>query len=404
MRKRLLSMLLAFAMVLGILPMLSMEAAADEPASVTVYLSMSEDDEFMTGAETTKPIVMMPVTVPYFDLALYGLEEYYFSSEEYGSDGGDHSSDLEPGTAEFAKDKVTLLHLYIYVTELFYCGEDEGGKGYLYDEGMMGTDVLNFSGGVGSSFITQMWGEDCNLQYYVNYVYPLASSGWGATSDQILLEDGDIVTLGHFTSWDFYADSTAIFNYITAEKNTVTQGEQLALSVLRAGKDPDAVGENYDTVSIPVTSCPTLYYAPVDDIPSGDVTDWEKLDDADEEGNYMLDTTGWEPGTYMIAIPGQYGAEFPDAIVSTPGGMLLTVLADEPEAPPVNYGDVNGDSSVDASDVSLVAQYVANLYKDIDTAAADVDNSGSIDASDVSLIAQYVAHLLDALPVGSANS
>lgn len=84
--------------------------------------------------------------------------------------------------------------------------------------------------------------------------------------------------------------------------------------------------------------------------------------------------------------------------------MLLTVVGDKPEAPPVNYGDVNGDSSVDASDVSLVAQYVANLYKDIDTAAADVDNSGSIDASDVSLIAQYVAHLLDALPVGSANS
>ena len=87
MRRRILSLLLAFAMVLGMVPMFSLEAAADEPASVTVYLSMSHDDKFMVGEGSGKKMVMVPVTVPYFDLADYGLEEYYFSSESYDSDG-----------------------------------------------------------------------------------------------------------------------------------------------------------------------------------------------------------------------------------------------------------------------------------------------------------------------------
>ena len=48
-----------------------------------------------------------------------------------------------------------------------------------------------------------------NLNYYLNYEYPLASAGWGSTCDQILLREGDIVTLGHFSDWSFFNDTTS---------------------------------------------------------------------------------------------------------------------------------------------------------------------------------------------------
>ena len=175
-----------------------------------VVLSLSADDCFMVGPGSGAIMAMKDITVPYFDLALYGLEEYYFVSEVYGDDGdGKPGSDLQPGTAEYAEGKVTLLHLYIYALEVFYCGiePEEAGQGCLYEEGLIGTEVFSISGGVGSSFLNQFWGGDCNLNYYVNYEYPLASEGWGSTADQILLRDGDIITLGHFTGWSFYADT-----------------------------------------------------------------------------------------------------------------------------------------------------------------------------------------------------
>lgn len=373
MRRRMLSLLLAFALLLGMMPMVvSADETSTETASVDIILSMSHDAAFMAGEGTGKIMALLPVTVPYFDLALYGLEDYYFSSEEYGSDGsGGPSSDLEPGTAEYAKDKVTLLHLYIYATEVFYCGEEpeNAGQGYLYNEGLIGTETFSIEGGQGSSYLTQLWGGDCNLQYYVNHVYPLAATGWGATSDQILLEDGDIVTLGHFTSWDFYSDSTAIFNYITADSTTVTQGDEVELSVLRAGKDPED-SSSYNTVSLPVTYGPTLYYCNANDVPSADVAEWTSLGAADEEGKYTLDTTSLEPGEYIVALPGQYGQEYLDAICSTPGGMRLTVEAAETDDDQGSGSDqestsgLNGDTDKNGTvDVTMtISQGVDDFY------------------------------------------
>ena len=413
MRKRILSLLLALVLVLGLVPA---QASADEVPSVDVIMSLSYDDQYMEGQDTGEVMALLPITVPYFDLALYGLEEYYFSSQSYGDDGdGRPGSNLEPGTAESAYGHVTMMHVNIFLTEVYYCGLNpaEAGQGYLYEAGLLKTgksyseedyenSLLIVSGTVGSSYLEKFWDYSCNLNYYVNYEFPLASAGWGATADQILVEDGDIITLGGFSSWNMLSDSAYGFNYIAAESATVSRGEMVELTVMRASEDLTAPGT---TAQNPVDSCPEVFYCLVDDMPSKNVAEWTSLGYADGAGNITLDTSSLEAGKYMVAIPGQYGVDNDASnIVSTPGGMLLTVVGDEPEAPPVNYGDVNGDSSVDASDVSLVAQYVANLYKDIDTAAADVDNSGSIDASDVSLIAQYVAHLLDALPVGSANS
>lgn len=340
MKKRLLSLLLALVMVLG-LTCLAPVAQADGyegVPSATVTLSLSRDGEYMVGEATGEVMAFKEITVPYFDLALYGLEEFYFVSEVYGDDGdGAPGSDMEPGTPEYAYGKVTLLHLYIYALEVYYCGvpEEDAGQGYLYEEGLIGTEVLYISGSVGSSFLVQFWGGDCNLNYYVNYVYPLASGGWGATADQILLREGDIVTLGNFTNYGFYADPTSIFNYITVGDQpfsgeyeyTVTQGDQVELSIWHAGPN---MGMSDGTAQLPVTYMPDVFYVSADDV-AADVWEWEMLDAggylgyADENGQLVIDTAGMAPGKYFVAVPGQVGEYYPDEICSTPGGLILNV-------------------------------------------------------------------------------
>ena len=322
--KRLLSLVLAFVMVLGMFPAPAFATEGEEDTSVDVVLSLSADDCFMVGPDSGAIMALKDITVPYFDLALYGLEEYYFVSESYSDDGdGKPGSDLQPGTPEYAEGKVTLLHLYIYALEVFYCGidPDEAGQGYLYEEGLIGTEVFSISGGVGSSFMNQFWGGDCNLNYYVNYEYPLASEGWGATADQILLRDGDIITLGHFTGWSFYADPYSIFNYITADNENPVQGEEVKLTLYFAGADLGSSGGTAQNLN---THCLDVYCAPADDIPSEDVTDWQFVGTADENGELVVNTAALEAGEYIFAVAGQPG-DYTEEICSTPGGVRITV-------------------------------------------------------------------------------
>ena len=154
-------------------------------------------------------IALRQLDIPYFDLSLYGLEKYYFVSESYEEGEG-------LGQATDYEGKVTVLHMLLYATEVYYCGIDpeDAGKGYLYEQGMIGTSAFSPEGAAGSMYIRKLWGMDENFNYYYNYAYPLASEGWGSTADQILLKDGDIVTVGHFTSWNFHLDDESVFNFI----------------------------------------------------------------------------------------------------------------------------------------------------------------------------------------------
>ena len=56
---------------------------------VTVYFSFSHDDKFESCEQSGQTVALKKVTVPYFDLALYGLENFYFASEDYGPARGD---------------------------------------------------------------------------------------------------------------------------------------------------------------------------------------------------------------------------------------------------------------------------------------------------------------------------
>ena len=347
---------------------------------VTVYFSFSHDDKFESCEQSGQTVALKKVTVPYFDLALYGLEDFYFASEDYGPASGDPTggpgSALDPGTKEFAYGKITMLHLFLYATEVYYLGIDpaDAGKGYLANNGIMGTDIFSYSGSTGSIFLQNIWNYDLNLNYYLNYEYPLASAGWGSTCDQILLRDGDIVTLGHFTDWSFFNDTTSIFNYIVADKTDPVQGDKIKLELYHAGADMNG---SYNTAHTLIDYSPSVYCTPVNDIVSGDVTTWQYVGNAEADGSLVVDTSTLAPGEYIFALAGQPGKENSGVICSTPGGIRLTI-----HEKPVVKGDLNGDGVIDSTDVMALFNAI-NSGDDLDATVADVNGDGVIDARDV---------------------
>ena len=347
---------------------------------VTVYFSFSHDDTFESCNESGETMALKEVTVPYFDLELYGLENFYFASENYGPASGDPTggpgSALDPGTKEFAYGKVTMFHLFIYATEVYYLGIDpaDAGKGYLANNGIMGTDTFNYTGSTGSIFLQNIWNYDLNLNYYLNYEYPLASAGWGSTCDQILLREGDIVTLGHFSDWSFFNDTTSIFNYIVADKTDPVQGDKIKLELYHAGAD---MYGTYNTAHTLIDYSPSVYCTPVNDIVSGDVTTWQYVGNAEADGSLVVDTSTLAPGEYIFALAGQPGKENSGVICSTPGGIRLTI-----HEKPVVKGDLNGDGVIDSTDVMALFNAI-NSGDDLDATVADVNGDGVIDARDV---------------------
>ena len=347
---------------------------------VTVYFSFSHDDTFESCEQSGQTVALKKVTVPYFDLALYGLEDFYFASEDYGPASGDPTggpgSALDPGTKEFAYGKITMLHLFLYATEVYYLGIDpaDAGKGYLANNGIMGTDTFNYTGSTGSIFLQNIWNYDLNLNYYLNYEYPLASAGWGSTCDQILLREGDIVTLGHFSDWSFFNDTTSIFNYIVADKTDPVQGDKIKLELYHAGAD---MYGTYNTAHTLIDYSPSVYCTPVNDIVSGDVTTWQYVGNAEADGSLVVDTSTLAPGEYIFALAGQPGKENSGVICSTPGGIRLTI-----HEKPVVKGDINGDGVIDSTDVMALFNAI-NSGNDLDATVADVNGDGVIDARDV---------------------
>ena len=383
-RIRFCALLLTLALLFALLPMSVF--ASEETASVDIYLSVSHDADFLE-MPTDEIMAFQKMTVPYFDLSLYGLQQYYFVSESYGkgddtveNDNGQiekPSSNLTPGNAEFAAGKVTMLHALIYATEVYYCGVDavDAGKGYLKKQNYIGTDVFKPEGSVGSMYLRNIWNMDENLNYYHNYKYPLASEGWGSTADQILLHDGDIVTIGHFSNWSFHQDPLSVFNLIKSGDESVTveapQNTELDLTVYLAGK-----GGNYTTAHIPRTERLPVYYIPVDELADGVVTRWNYLGTADAEGNLPVDV--WmDPGEYLICVAGQYGKELTNAIVSTPGGIILKVT---------KPGDVDGNGTVAIKDLATLRKYLVDTTRKIDMSNADMSGDGKVTVKDAALL------------------
>ena len=352
MKKKILAFVLAAIMILGFMPA---SAKADDPEpqqvpTVTVYLSISDDAEYANTASsngyngqsiTPTVMAMKEITVPYFDLSLYGLSAFYFSDTNYGPEvnwpGPDPEhplppkSNLTPGTSQYAAGIVTMLHVFIYAMEVYYYGvpTTQAGTGWLYQNNKLGTSDITISGTVGSLYFLNYWGFNYNFNYYRNYNYPLASAGWGATADQIRVYDDDIITLGHFTSDSFFTSDYSIFGYAQPSGLNLNNSpavlsvsptyNYVSLVFGHAGMDMNNFTSTVHTafnVSVPV------YYKAIGSISSGDVTAWTYLGTTSTSGAITINTSTWGSGTYLVAMPG-YRSSINDPITCTPGGILV---------------------------------------------------------------------------------
>ena len=400
---------------------ITVEGVAAKPYSDTAKIMMTITKGENTLYETPETgsdqmLLLTEMEIPYFDISLYGLERYYYNPDCYRIVDGVRQPQVA-GNAEIAYGKITALHAFIYATEVHYLGLDENlaGTGVTYQDGRFAKSI-SWSGGVGSIFM-KLWDQGTNLNYYVNYEYPLGVPGWGSTSDQILLHDGDVISAHMITSGEtdqdgngvvgsgasgsaFGAfvvnDSDTTFNYGTDTMHyyEASQGEKVNLSLYTS-----VPTSTYDTVYSRLAN-EQLYWIHDDDLVKR-VDLWHRDQNmvTDENGNYVLDTSGFEPGIYYIGAMGgqQKGDGKPDAggFVATgyergPAVLVLTITEGEGgvEAPELATGDVNGDGYITADDAAaaFTASISSEGLTDAQKAAADVNDDGYITADDAAKI------------------
>lgn len=261
--------------------------------SVTVNVTISNDGIPLMGADGTV-LANLDVTVPYFDLADYGLSNFYRYGTEFGWGSYNDGELIERPTA---------LHAYIYLIERFYMGlpADQCGKGKsnpltysktttaLYMDGEVAyksgvKKALTVSGSPTSLYMTNFWGHDENLMYFVNHKYPLMGKGWGSTCDYILLSDGDRLDVGLFTNWDFY--KVGGFNQFSRDAYNIAQGDTVTTSTFKAGTSAAENGESPELEAIS-----GLNVAVYD-------KDWNTVADLAGDGTYSYTFT--KAGTYYI--------------------------------------------------------------------------------------------------------
>ena len=213
---------------------------------VTVYVTISNDGVPLKGRDGTV-LCHKAITVPYLDLANYGLEEFY----RYHTENGEGKY-----IDENIVQRPTGLHLYLYLLERYFIGlpDEECCKGkydrdklasfkleddvlYMDDEPAYTADsfaALTITGSPTSLYMANFWGHDENLMYYRNHCYPYMSPGWGSTSDYIVLSDGDTWDVAMFTNWSFWSSGGA-FTCFDQDEYSVRPGTQMTVNTQAYG-------------------------------------------------------------------------------------------------------------------------------------------------------------------------
>ncbi|MBE5956492.1 MAG: hypothetical protein E7253_08570 [Lachnospiraceae bacterium] len=334
-------------------------AAISGRNSVTIRIDYTSGaNQFLVSKETEDIMMDKEIEVPYFDIELYGLEKFYYNPYCYLDEEGNIRGQYKAGTREDAYNVVTTMHAFIYMTEVYYLGYDleDAGTGYSDTMDADGNGISDFdeavswTQNVGSSFM-DLWGLGTNLNYHLNYEYPIAYPEWGSTSDQQALKDGDLISV-HMIQGSASGSGFGLFvvndtNNVydrTDERDsaTVKQGESIKLTHYLATQ-----GDHYTTRF--VTAEKELYwieeYEQDEDIRKwnrdGFGTNSADSFKTDENGEIIIDTTGIEPGTYYIGAAGGFvegnGQAGSDGFVSAgtesgPAYFRLTVEeADESE-------------------------------------------------------------------------
>ena len=303
--KKILSMILAFVMVLGLLP-----ATAFATGTNNVYISVSFDGQYIDD-KNGSPMVYVPVS--FDEIESIDLNEYDLGDYLYDPDGD--------GTYE-----TTALQLIIYAHENIYGGS--------------WSDV-NFTGGAGSSYFQGgIFGFTENLNYFLNGEFPIdealsegSSFAVGATSDHIILEPGDFIDIASFTSYAFLWDSAAGFHLFADENDgfvhnyTAQVGEAVPVRLLRSysnmvdGTPVLAAESGYE-----------IFYGAAFGTADGALT-------TDDSG--CASVTFDQAGTYYLWCNGAYGIDADtENIVSSPTYATITVKAPEAPRQPQNVSTV----------------------------------------------------------------
>ncbi|WP_373215752.1 hypothetical protein [Ruminococcus sp. 5_1_39BFAA] len=280
------------------------EESDQEKVKVTV--TISSDGVPILGKDGT-PMSHLDLEVPYFDLGKYNMEEFY----RYRTD-----SECNYMSGDVIK-RPTVLHLFIYLMERYYLGlsDSQCGQGLnasalsaprydvvsnmfgeeaystIENDTANGRSLLKYSGKPKSFYMTNFWGHDENLNYYVNHKYPVMWTDWGASADYILLKDGDIVDLAMFTDWGFYKHSG--FAFFQENEYQITAGNILRLrSYIQGGSVADETGTSFTTPN-PVMTTELVNYVYN--------SNWQQIGTAinyDSEG--YISCSFSQPGTYYV--------------------------------------------------------------------------------------------------------
>ena len=301
--------------------------------SVRVWVTISSDGVPIRGNEDTV-ISHLEVNVPYFDLDLYGLSDYYRYHTENGSGGYVNDTIVKRPTA---------LHLYLYMIGVYYLnytpeqvitgqakivGAD--GRGSSVENMLGGTAyedtslALDLTGSATSLYMQQFWGHDQNLMYYRNHVYPLMSAGWGSTADYILLSDDDTIDVAMFSDWSFWSDGGA-FACFDQDAYSVQPGNSIRFSTMKY--DTKSVADGGTEQTEPITGLTVAVYD----------KDWTLVDTVEPtmaDGSDYTYTFATEGTYYLLAMDPKAGTS--DAR-KAPATAKVTVGGGEKPFDPAEY-------------------------------------------------------------------
>ena len=277
--KKILSLILAFVLVLGLLP----ETVFATDSEDVVYLSISFDSSYIDD-KYGNPIAYVPVPVSEIeaiDLSAYGLDDMLYDAD---------------GDGEY---ETTALQLLIYAHEELY-GGDWGD--------------VNFDPLPGSSYFKGgIFGFTENLVYFLNGDFPVDESQTsdfmtvGATSDRIVLEAGDFLDVASFSCYQFLWDQQGGFHLFADEYENYTHdyiahaGEALSVKLKHSFCDL-----MFGIAWVKDAEYYEVYYGTEFGVAEGSVT-------TDESGNAEI--TFPNAGTYYIWCEG--GRSEDDATHST---------------------------------------------------------------------------------------
>ena len=314
---------------------------------VTVYVTISNDGVPLKGRDGTV-LCHKAITVPYFDLANYGLEEFY----RYHTENGEGKY-----IDENIVQRPTGLHLYLYLLERYFIGlpDEECCKGkydrdklasfkleddvlYMDDEPAYTADsfaALTITGSPTSLYMANFWGHDENLMYYRNHCYPYMSPGWGSTSDYIVLSDGDTWDVAMYSNWSFWSSGGA-FTCFDQDEYSVRPGTQMTVNT-------QAYGTTFEGSDFyPFSNLDVFLYN----------DKWEQIDQykeaADGKSTFSF-TAPTEEGTYYLVgmdpnrtIPKDDSGGTNYAKIA-PATAILNVAADAELERPFQDAAVNGE-------------------------------------------------------------